>query len=66
MGVTLKFMDMFEEGHIEIKSLNESPCGHIIFDIVDEAEGHECCIALDKSTAIKFSKELRKQIALID
>jgi hypothetical protein len=66
MGVILKFRDMFDEGHIEMFAVNESPCGHIVFDILDEAEGHECCIAFDKLTAIKFSKELRKQIALLD
>jgi hypothetical protein len=39
-----------------------------INDISDYAQGWDSLqyIVLDKQTAIKFSKELRKQIALID
>ncbi len=63
--VTLKFMDAFDEGHIEITSHNNDATPVIILDAFDEGLG-EACICLDKSTAIKFSKELRKQIALLD
>jgi hypothetical protein len=41
----------------------------IVFIIIDTDCNHDYnmqCIALDKSTAIKLSKELRKQIALLD
>ena len=37
-----------------------------IFIGIRENDSPEIWIALDKSTAIKFSKELRKQIALLD
>jgi hypothetical protein len=32
----------------------------------DWGDSEYACICLDKATAIKFSKELRKQIALLD
>lgn len=37
-----------------------------IFIGIREKDSPEIWITLDKSTAIKFSKELRKQIALLD
>jgi hypothetical protein len=36
-----------------------------IFIEIDMFNGNPCYICLDKDTAIKFSKELRKQIAYI-
>jgi hypothetical protein len=36
-----------------------------IFIGIEEKDSPEICIAMDKQTAIKFSKELRKQIAII-
>jgi len=66
MGVTLKFRDMFDSGHIEINAINETQVSQIVFDIVDKVEGNQFCIAFDKATSIKLSKELRKQISLLE
>lgn len=36
-----------------------------IFIGIEEKDSPEICISMSKETAIKFSKELRKQIAII-
>jgi hypothetical protein len=70
--VTLKFHDVnpeYEKRLIEIgtNQFDEDKKPTLIrFEIHYGNDGDWEYIDLDKSTAIKFSKELRKQIALLD
>jgi hypothetical protein len=60
--VSLKFHDrLIYRRFVEVVSFAKDAI--VITIIEDEDERH---IFLDKSTAIKLSKELRKQIALLD
>ena len=64
MSVSLKFHDDDNEGvTIEVGCIK--PCEQIVISIIFEEDQDYSHIYLDKSTAIKFSKELRKQIALL-
>ena len=64
MSVTLKFHDKTTQlDWIEVNA--DIVENDLIFKFF-ESENQLCSIFLDKSTAIKLSKELRKQIALID
>ncbi len=64
MSITLKFHDCTDDTVLELEADITSNCVHINLESKYE---QECWgIFLDKSTAIKFSKELRKQIALLD
>ena len=59
--VTLKFRDVNDKkDYIEVEALGSSNL-HISLQSKDFKS-----IIIDKSTAIKLSKELRKQIALLD
>ena len=62
-GVSLVFHDFIDETKLTI-SLKDKE--FICLYIDNEEEEQYGCIYLDRSTAIKFSKELRKQIALLD
>jgi hypothetical protein len=62
--VTLKFHDVEDDTILCIESITES--GTIFIHMESEIEDKRWGIYLDKSTAIKFSKELRKLIAQID
>ena len=60
--VSLKFRcQETKEDFIEIDVISETS---LIISITED--NHETAVNLDKSTAIKLSKELRKQIALLD
>jgi hypothetical protein len=60
--VSLKFRcQETKEDFIEIDVVSETS---LIISITED--NHERAVNLDKSTAIKLSKELRKQIALLD
>jgi len=60
--VSLKFRcQETKEDFIEIDVISETS---LIISITEN--NHETAVNLDKSTAIKLSKELRKQIALLD
>jgi hypothetical protein len=62
MSVSLKFHDSTDDTVLTMDiELNEIHI-HLESKYEEECWG----IFLDKSTAIKFSKELRKQIALLD
>lgn len=62
--VSLKFHDCLEpKDYIEVKA-NDSEAD-IMIEINEVAENRIGTIFLDRATAIKLSKELRKQIALI-
>ena len=60
--VSLKFHDVFEETYIELEVDKRVNNINIIIQNLDSFQN----ILLDKSTSIKLSKELRKQIALLD
>lgn len=62
--VSLKFHDKTDDTVLIVKYINESKS--IYIHIECEPADENWSIYLDKSTAIKFSKELRKQIALLD
>ena len=63
MSVSLKFHCKFIlEDYIEINRMDDS----IVLSLYNSYENKMEEILLDKSTAIKLSKELRKQIALMD
>ena len=63
--VSLKFKCSIEKkDFIELEVINNR-LEIIIVNKDDEFEDNFCGVILDKSTAIKLSKELRKQIALI-
>jgi hypothetical protein len=65
--VSLKFKcALISKDFIEIEAVNQRI--EIIIVNHDEIglEIENCGVSLDKSTAIKLSKELRKQIALLD
>lgn len=59
--VSLKFHDKVEKNDfIEVRALDKE----VIYIIITSDDYKS--VVLDKSTAIKLSKELRKQIALLD
>ena len=60
MSVSLKFHDVVDSLYIELSAVSN----HLQIKIVSYEE--YAFIELDKATAIKLSKELRKQIALLD
>jgi hypothetical protein len=63
--VSLKFKCSIEKkDFIELEVINNR-LEIIIVNKDEEFEDNFCGVILDKSTAIKLSKELRKQIALI-
>ena len=62
MSVTLKFKCLVDETTIEVEA-NQSK--NFIYIEVVNPENDLINLQLDKPTAIKLSKELRKQIALI-
>lgn len=61
MAVSLIFHDFTDETTLLINVKDER-----FLSLYTESEDSGCCIYLDKLTAIKLSKELRKLIALID
>ena len=74
--VSLKFHD-FELNHLELiveaTETSYDVAENLVMDmptinvsIHNSKTDESLIIALDKSTAIKFSKEIRKQIALLD
>lgn len=63
MCVTLKFKCLFDDTTIEIEA---NQLRNYIYIQVTNPEDDLINLGLNKSTAIKLSKELRKQIALID
>jgi len=62
--ISLNFHDVQDGTILTVDSITES--GTIFIHLECESEDQSWGIYLDKSTSIKFSKELRKQIALID
>jgi hypothetical protein len=62
--VSLQFHDVEDDTVLSIQ-VNDSEHSLTIY-LESEYEEISWGISMDKSTAIKFSKELRKQIALID
>ena len=62
--VSLNFHDVQDCTLLTVEAIKESET--IFIHIECESEDKSWGIYLDKSTAIKFSKELRKQIALLD
>jgi hypothetical protein len=64
MSVSLKFHDD-DNKDVTIEVGCVKPCEQIVISISFEEEQDYSHIYLDVSTAIKFSKELRKQIALL-
>ena len=61
---TLKFHDIEDDTTIELGCNNYHS---IIYIEIKSIENDECwSIGIDKQTAIKLSKELRKQIALLE
>lgn len=60
--VSLKFHDKCDETTIEI--IANQDLNHLYIHV--EKNDEFLNLELDKSTAIKLSKELRKQIALLD
>ena len=63
--VTLKFHDANFKRDIDIQ-IKISTTNQLLIEINGFNGEEYSCINLDKSTAIKLSKELRKQIALLD
>lgn len=61
MGIVLKFTSFDEQAKVECFANNENL---LVLEIEDYYGGYT--LKLDKTTAIKLSKELRKQIAQID
>jgi hypothetical protein len=62
--VSLKFHDLHDETVLTVEKNKENET--IFIHLECENEDQSCGIYLDKSTAIKFSKELRKTISLLD
>jgi hypothetical protein len=62
--VSLQFHDVEDDTVLSIQ-VNDSEHSLTIY-LESEYEEISWGISMDKSTAIKFSKELRKQIALLD
>jgi len=60
--VSLKFHDSSDDTVLIIVLMKEN----LMIHLESQSERVDWGIKLDKSTAIKFSKELRKQIALMD
>ena len=60
--VSLKFHDKNDSTTIEVFA--NTSLNHLYIEVVRDDEWLN--LELDKSTAIKLSKELRKQIALLD
>lgn len=63
--VTLKFHDANFKRDIDIQ-VKISTTNQLLIEINGFNGDEYSCINLDKPTAIKLSKELRKQIALLD
>lgn len=63
--VTLKFHDANFKRDIDIQ-VKISTTNQLLIEINGFDGDEYSCINLDKPTAIKLSKELRKQIALLD
>ena len=64
--VSLKFhckLNKYDFLDLEVISIDSL---HILVEENNDERETISCIVLDKSTAIKLSKELRKQIALLD
>ena len=61
MSVSLMFHDFIDETTLSIHVLDDR-----FLSLLTESEESATCIYLDKLTAIKLSKELRKLIALLD
>lgn len=63
--VSLKFHNKYEAtSFIEVNACVSS--AEILIEIIETEKNTVSYIFLDKKTAIKLSKELRKQIALIE
>ena len=66
MGVTLKFSCSIEQNDcIEFAAIDNGLWLFMFFENADSEITNQS-VCLDKATAIKFSKELRKQIALLE
>lgn len=61
--VSLKFHDVSSDSYIECFVGDGT---NNIYLITEKHNGERLVIELDRSTAIKLSKELRKQIALLN
>jgi len=61
MGIVVKFTSYDEQTKVECFADNENL---LVLEMEDYYGGYT--LKLDKSTAIKLSKEIRKQIALLD
>lgn len=67
MANTRLFFYGTDKGNTESHSLEIYVLQNEIFIEIDDNIGNQnACITLDKSTAIKFSKEIRRQIALLE
>ena len=66
MSVSLKFNDVNDLTTLEMYATNNNVIYIKIVEEFEQFSNEMVQIELDKSTAIKFSKELRKQIALLD
>jgi hypothetical protein len=71
MSITLKFHDVIPFSTRSMEMYARSYDGELSLEIIcikifHGKNGDYEFVNLDKSTAIKFSKELRKQIALLD
>ena len=65
--VSLKFRcSLISKDFIEMEATNQTIEIIIVNHDKDDEVNDTCGVSLDKSTAIKLSKELRKQIALLD
>jgi hypothetical protein len=63
MSVSLKFHDrLFNGNYVEVSKYSADKIRIIT---IDETTNESKSIVLDRQTAVKFSKELRKQIALL-
>lgn len=62
--VSLKFHDCHDDTVMTLNFNKEQ--NHLFIHVYNESEDQSWGIDLDKLTAVKFSKELRKQIALLD
>lgn len=67
MANTRLFFYGTEKGNTENHSLEIYVLQNEIFIEIDDNMGNEnACITFDKSTAIKLSKEIRRQISLLN
>ena len=66
MSVSLKFNDVNDLTTLEMYATNNNVIYIKIVEEFEQFSNEMVHIELDKSTAIKLSKELRKQIALLD